>query len=500
MGVSSPKINERIIPKNIFQVSRSVCKIMTPNNSLGSGFLIKFLKGEENFFCLISPEHIITKKLIEQKEKIIFYYDNESKIKEIILDQNKRFIKVFKDANLDATIIEIIKPDNINEDYFLLPNINYMNNLLKLNNEKIQIVQFPRGGNVLFSEGRITEINKFELIYKCISGNASSGSPLILKNTTNVIGINKKGISKTKENYADSIGPIFNFIKNGFIYMQNEEKNMKEIIEEDEEDKLINNKEDKKIQKKIDELFNDDFFEKKYKLFNYISYYDDNSDFPLKNLLNYFLSQKDSPCILKINSDNGLVEFINKKGNNQFLKIEEFFQALKNNSEKNKCLYHPNSLGIIYCFKCQRYLCFNCLKNESEDHLNNNCININKLGNTCLIHNKETKICCKSCEKNFCEECFDKFHKYHEEMEIGKEKITKAKKEIIEKNKKLNKIKEFYDMIQLAYESDPGNPIYGKNVINVGKLIEIEKGRNEIDKDLAIYRIEQMEKNINVNI
>ena len=64
---------------------------------------------------------------------------------------------------------------------------------------------------------------------------------MILNDRTKVIGINKKGISKTKEDYADSIGPIFNFIKNGFIYMQNEEKNMKKLIEEDEEDKLIDN-------------------------------------------------------------------------------------------------------------------------------------------------------------------------------------------------------------------------------------------------------------------
>jgi hypothetical protein len=90
MGVGDSRFNQNLIPgsqlisvpKNIFQVSRSICKILAPNNVLGSGFLIKFFKGEENFFCLMSCEHVIKKELIEKKEKISFYYDNESKIKE----------------------------------------------------------------------------------------------------------------------------------------------------------------------------------------------------------------------------------------------------------------------------------------------------------------------------------------------------------------------------------------------------------------------------------
>ena len=92
MGASGSRKNQNIIPENICLVSKSLCKISTPNNTFGFGFLIKFYKGKENFFCLMSCEHIIKKELIMQKEKISFYYDKGSKIKEIILDKDERFI------------------------------------------------------------------------------------------------------------------------------------------------------------------------------------------------------------------------------------------------------------------------------------------------------------------------------------------------------------------------------------------------------------------------
>ena len=98
-----------------------------------------------------------------------------------------------------------------------------------------------------------------------------------------------------------------------------------------------------------------------------------------------------------------------------------------------------------------------------------------------------------------CEECFDKFHNFHKKEDIEESKIKKAKKEINEKNQKLTKLKEFYEMIRLAYESDKENPIYRKNIINVGNSAKIEKGRNKYDKDLAIYKLEQIKKNLENN-
>ena len=92
MGASSSNKsqNDKVIQKNIFKVTRSICKINT-NTTNGTGFLIKFIKGEKDFFCLISSEHLIKKSIIQNKETISLYYDNETQKKEIILDENERF-------------------------------------------------------------------------------------------------------------------------------------------------------------------------------------------------------------------------------------------------------------------------------------------------------------------------------------------------------------------------------------------------------------------------
>ena len=106
------------IPETVITATKSLCKILA-GNKVSSGFLIKLFIGEEDFFCLMTNEHIITKDLIENKEKIKFYYDNESKMREIYLNNKERFIKEFTYLDLDITVIEIIYEDKIEEQYFL---------------------------------------------------------------------------------------------------------------------------------------------------------------------------------------------------------------------------------------------------------------------------------------------------------------------------------------------------------------------------------------------
>ena len=491
-------------PKNIFHVSRSICKIKT-SETLGSGFLIKFFKDEEDYFhCLMSCEHVLKKELIERKEKICFYYDNENKNKEIILDKTKRFIKAFDEIKIDATVVEILPIDNIHDDYFLMPEIDFMNHLNELNNKKIHIPQFPEGGDLSYSEGKVVNIKNFELIHKCSTLECSSGSPLILKDSTNVIGIHKSGNTKIKENYADSIGPIYNFFK----------KDLHEKSDEEKEKGVFNN-DSKKIDSKIktEELINMDLLEK-VNLIDYFSYLEENKDFPLKVLHDSILAQSNI-CfisinkILKIHSDNGLVEFIDQKGVCQILRVDHFFKILIENSKNYQCkwrnqkIYHHKSdcFGEKYCIQCNIYFCSTCeiyhnniMHKKPKTHI---FIPTNKVGSTCMIHNMETSLYCNDCEKSLCKECFGQFHKGHKKSEINRKKIKKAKKEIIRRNMQLSKLKEFLEMIQSAYESDPENPLYRKNVINVVKSIELEKGRNKYDKELAIYRTEQIKNDIN---
>ena len=197
---------------SILAAAKSICKVITERKT-GSGFLIKLFKGEDDFYCLISNEHIITKNMIEKKEKIKIYYDNESKIKEIILNSDERFIKDFRDINIDATVIEIITKDNIEKEYYLLPYLDYMNNYEKLKNEEITIIQYPKGKKS-YSNGIIKNIKNYEIIHLASTEEGSSGSPIFIKDSIKVIGIHKGGKNDKTENYGDCIGPIFNYICN----------------------------------------------------------------------------------------------------------------------------------------------------------------------------------------------------------------------------------------------------------------------------------------------
>ena len=94
---------------------------------------------------------------------------------------------------LDVTIIEIKIEDKIKDKYFLLPNIN--NNIEYINKE-IYIVQYPKGNKLSYSEGKIININNNELIHDASTTSGSSGSPILIKNTIEVIGIHKQGSNK----------------------------------------------------------------------------------------------------------------------------------------------------------------------------------------------------------------------------------------------------------------------------------------------------------------
>ena len=202
--ISNSKIKE--IDTNLHEVLNSVCKIIY-KNSYGTGFLIKLYKQEKELFCLMTNEHVITKEMIEKKEIISIKYNYEKKWLQIKLDSNTRFILFNKE--MDITIIEI--KDKIKEKYFLLPNID--NNMDYINKE-IYIVQFPEGKHLSYSDGKVKDIINNEIIYDASTKRGSSGSPILLKNSTEVIGIHKQGNKSREENYGSLIYPILQLLNN----------------------------------------------------------------------------------------------------------------------------------------------------------------------------------------------------------------------------------------------------------------------------------------------
>jgi len=211
-GSSLKRINWQI--KNAY-----ACKVHTINQ-MASGFFIKLIKGDQEFYCLMTNEHVVNKKMIEQKEIIDVYYEknyreNYLKIK---LNPEERLIRNFKDIKVDVTVIEILPSDNIPLNYFLLPNIDYINNYNELIGRDIIIYQYPNG-ILNYSYGKIkrmTEFFKYEFAHTASTDKGSSGSPIFLEGTETVLGIHKGGVGILQENLGDFIWPIYNYFLNEF--------------------------------------------------------------------------------------------------------------------------------------------------------------------------------------------------------------------------------------------------------------------------------------------
>ena len=204
-------INDKPIKEidlNIRKVCPSICKIFS-ENKIGTGFLIKIYKNERELFCLMTNQHIITKEMIELNKVVDISYDCEEKWIQIKLDKTERYIEC--DEVLDVSIIEIIPSDKIKIKYFLRPNINHNINYV---NKEIYILQYPDGENLSSSTGKIKYVNGHELAYDASTKNGSSGSPIFLCNTREVIGIHKQGYLDKSENYGILIHSIIASLQN----------------------------------------------------------------------------------------------------------------------------------------------------------------------------------------------------------------------------------------------------------------------------------------------
>ena len=214
--------NEFIPMNKIYNICKSTIQIKNEKKtgtSFSSGFFIKFQKNNKPFYCIMTNDHCISKALIKKEKEVIILYENKKKELKIKLNPKERLMKSFKDYkdfSLDITIIQIIEKDQIDEDYFLLPDLDYINKYDFLVCKEIVISQFPLGGDLQIAKGKIKGINcennKYEFSYSASTEEGSSGGPICLKNKESVIGIHKGGDERKKENYGDFIGPIINII------------------------------------------------------------------------------------------------------------------------------------------------------------------------------------------------------------------------------------------------------------------------------------------------
>ena len=109
---------------------------------------------------------------------------------------------------MDFAIIEIKPEDKIDDKYFLTLNLNNKNFI----DENIMIFQYPLGQKLSKSEGKIIRINNYKLYHNADTKIGSSGSPIFLKGTTEVIGMHKACHKIKKEKLGIKFYSIFQLI------------------------------------------------------------------------------------------------------------------------------------------------------------------------------------------------------------------------------------------------------------------------------------------------
>lgn len=186
----------------IKKISNSVCKLTIKNFS-GTGFFLKI----SNSFFLISNEHVLTKSFIDNKE--ILAIETESGVKyKLILDKNST---ICFPKPIDVTAIRI-KEDTFKDIEFLNLDMNYFNGsgFQQYFGQDVYSIQYPGDkSSSSIGMGKITLINDFTFEHFVDTFFGSSGSPIILSSSNNVIGIHKSGNSQLKTNYGTFLGKIF---------------------------------------------------------------------------------------------------------------------------------------------------------------------------------------------------------------------------------------------------------------------------------------------------
>ena len=212
------------IPKSASDKLNNAIVRIEMNGGYGTGFFLRFKIKDQPFFSLWTNFHVISEYMVNSKERINIYYgpkDDEKKLS-IRLNRNKRFIRCFEEPK-DITVIQILKKDNISEEKFLYPELNYKNEGFKIyvNNDfysrgypSVDIGMGQYEGESSESSGKIIKIfNDFEFSHTLDSRSGCSGMPICLITNKYVIGIHKSGNKMTNINNGTFIGVVVDVLE-----------------------------------------------------------------------------------------------------------------------------------------------------------------------------------------------------------------------------------------------------------------------------------------------
>ena len=311
--------------KTLNEIARAIVKIIiTFKNEIfcGTGFFMEFPKNKI-INCLISNEHIISEEIIDSRIPITIELENK---KQYIMKLDKRFIKSFK-SPIDITLIEVLDCDLFKKEVkFLKIDFNYLHGYKEYIGKNVFILQHMKGDDTQCSIGKIIGTKNFEFEHNVDTDLGSSGSPVILIENLNVIGIHKGGSKNRKVNCGAFISILFSEIgdipsrsKEVIIYNNDNLKN-------ENNNELINVKNN--INKKEDENKNELIM--RYKINNFL----------IKILGEYFVEHNQNNFKLLVNGkEHQFCSFIYKKeiqGESDILEI--------------KLIKMKNTIDISYMF------------------------------------------------------------------------------------------------------------------------------------------------------
>ena len=203
----------------IKQMETCMCKIIS-NNSYGTGFfcLIPFPDYENSLPVLITNNHVLEEKDIEEGKKIQFTLKNDKFNYTIFINNNRKVYTNIKP--FDITIIEIKKTDeNIKINSFLeIDEEIYNTTTYHIYNQiSVYLIHYPNGENMEYSPGVIKNISQdnYKIEHLCSTEKGSSGSPIINLFNYKVIGVHK-GAKESDGNWNFGTllkGPILEFNK-----------------------------------------------------------------------------------------------------------------------------------------------------------------------------------------------------------------------------------------------------------------------------------------------
>ena len=192
---------------NLSYLENYICKI--GGDSIGTGFFCKINYHNVAIPVLITNNHVISDKFLEDNKYLKVFIKNDYHI--ININKDSKIYSSTRDK-YDIMIIKINKDNkDINNYLEIDPSIYKEDSLQTYENEIIYILHYPNNSEKAYiSEGKgIKQIGKYDIKHKCNTFHGSSGAPILSSLSKKVIGIHKGYLEAGSESF--NVGTFLKF-------------------------------------------------------------------------------------------------------------------------------------------------------------------------------------------------------------------------------------------------------------------------------------------------